>query len=97
MPGNLHELQNEVDHWKALCEMVNVAEKPDTLYDSRNQPPPISQHVYCCHSTDGDVGIDSHGHILLVSFPHMRLTYLNIVWLHTWSSMSSAGATCCIS
>ena len=31
MPGNLRELQNEVDHWKAILEMVNVAEKPDTL------------------------------------------------------------------
>ena len=36
MPGNLRELQNEVDHWKAIWEMVNVAEKPDTLDDSRN-------------------------------------------------------------
>ena len=37
MSGNLCELQNEVDHWKAIWEMVNVAEKPDTLDDSRNQ------------------------------------------------------------
>ena len=41
MPGNLRELQNEVDHWKAIWVMVNVAEKPDTLDDSRNQPRPI--------------------------------------------------------
>ena len=61
MPGNLRELQNEVDHWKAIWEMVNVAEKPDTLEDSINQPRPILQHVHCCHSTDGDVYIDSHG------------------------------------
>ena len=37
IPGNLRELQNEVDHWKAIWEMVNVAEKPDTLDDSKNQ------------------------------------------------------------
>ena len=61
MPGNLRELQNEVDHWKAIWEMVNVAEKPDTLDDSRNQPRPTPQHVHCCHNTDGDVCIDSHG------------------------------------
>ena len=61
MPGNLRELQNEVDHWKAIWEMVNVAEKPDTLDDSINQPRPILQHVHCCPSTDGDVYIDSHG------------------------------------
>ena len=61
MRGNLSELHSEVDHWKAIWEMVNVAEKPDTLDDSRNQPWPISQHVHCCHSMDGDVCIDSHG------------------------------------
>ena len=55
MPGNLRKLQNEVDHWKAIREMVNVAEKPDTLDNSINQPRPILQHVHCCHSTDGDV------------------------------------------
>ena len=47
MPGNLRELQKEVDHWKAIWEMVNVAEKQDTLDDSRNQPRPIPQHVHC--------------------------------------------------
>jgi len=41
--------------------MVNVPEKPDTLDDSRNQPRSIPQHVHCCHGTDGDVCIDSHG------------------------------------
>jgi transcriptional regulator with AAA-type ATPase domain len=61
MPGNLRELQNEVDHWKAIRELVNVTEKPDTLDNSINQPRPILQHVHCCHSTDGDVYIDSHG------------------------------------
>ena len=55
-PGNLRELQNEVDHWNANWEMVNVAEKPDTLDDSRNVP-----HVHCCHNTDSDICIDSHG------------------------------------
>ena len=59
MPGNLRELQNEVDHWKAIWEMVSVAEKPDTLDDYINQPRPILQHVHCCYSTD--VYIDSHG------------------------------------
>ena len=57
MPENLRELQNEEDHWKAIWEIVNVAEKPDTHDDSRNQP----QHVHCCHSTYGDVCIDSYG------------------------------------
>ena len=33
LPGNLREVQNEVVHWKAIWEMVNVAEKPDTLDD----------------------------------------------------------------
>ena len=61
MPGNLSELHNEVDHWIAIWETVNVAKKPDTLDDSRNQPRPIPQHVHCCHTTDGDVCIDSHG------------------------------------
>ena len=42
MPGNLRELQNEVDHWETIWGMVNVAEKPDTLDDSVNQPRPIS-------------------------------------------------------
>ena len=60
-PAVLHELQNEVDHWKAIWEMENVAEKPDTLDNSINQPWPMLQHVHCCHSTDGDVCIDSHG------------------------------------
>ena len=60
-PGNLRELQNEVAHWKAMWEMVNIAEKPDTLDDSINQPRPILQHVHCCYSTDCDVYIDSHG------------------------------------
>ena len=45
MPGHLHELQNEVDHWKTTWEMVNVAEKPDTLDDSRNKLRPIPHVV----------------------------------------------------
>ena len=45
LPANLRELQNEVDHWKAIWEMVNVAEKPDTLDDSRNQSRPIPQPI----------------------------------------------------
>ena len=57
MPGNLRELPTEVGHWKAIWEMVNVAEKPDTLDDSRS----IRQYVHCCHSTDGDIYIGSHG------------------------------------
>ena len=60
-PGNLRELQNEVDPWKAIREMVNVAEKPDTLDNSINQPRPLLQHVHCCHSGDRDLYIDSHG------------------------------------
>ena len=56
MPENLRELQNEVDRWKAIWEMGNVAEKPDTLNDSRNLP-----HVHCCHNTDSDACIDNHG------------------------------------
>ena len=28
MPGDLHQLQNEVGRWKARWEMVNVAERP---------------------------------------------------------------------
>ena len=60
-PGNLRELQNDLDHSKAIWEMVNVAEKPDTLDDSRNHPRPIPQNVHCCYRTDGDVCIDSRG------------------------------------
>ena len=58
MRANLSELHSEVDHWKVIWEMVNVAEKPDTLDDSRNQPRPIPKHVHYCHSTDGDVCIE---------------------------------------
>ena len=57
--------------------MVIVAEKPDTLDDSRNQPRPIRQHVHCCHSTDSDVYIDSHGRAMLHLKNYLRSTMTN--------------------
>ena len=31
--GDMHQLQNDVGHWKARCDMMNVAGRPDTLND----------------------------------------------------------------
>ena len=85
------KLQNEVDHWKAIWEMVNVAEKPDTLDDSLNQPRPILQHVHCCHSTDGDVYIDSHGRSPLQRYAaSQELSALyNDKWAHVGTGLDA--------
>ena len=73
MPWDLRELGNEVVHWKAIWEMVNVAETHSAIHEIN--PDLYPSMGLCCH---GDLCVvDSHGisHLQRIEYQELSALY----------------------